>query len=254
MFGSCFVMFLPLIWAMRHQRNIWGKLAYPLSGIAAVGAFCSMSSGPWTAGIATVFGLMMERFKPMVKPLLIAFVLSCIFIQAVANRSVHQILLSSANLAGGSYWQRVQLIDSAIEDFGDWWLAGYWGRDPGWIPNADFTDVNNEFIKAGVQYGLLGIIALCIVLIAAFRGLVDASRETNDTELRSLHWSFGSALFGIIVSWQGVSFFGAPLSLFYIILGMVGSSLGLTKHAKVNMASLPGMSNIALGPVRRQIG
>jgi hypothetical protein len=231
------------------------KLAYYMSGIVAIGAFSSMSSGPWVAGMATAFGLIMERFKRLVKPLLITILLLCILIGVASRRSLHQILYSHANLAGGSSWQRVRIIDSAIEDFGEWWLAGYGGRDPGWlVGTAEFTDINNEFIKAGVQYGLLGIIALSTVLIAAFCGLVRMSRETTDTELRSLYWSLGSSLFGIIVIWQGVSFFGAPMSLFYIILGIIGSSLGLARHVKVNMASLPSMNNITIGPLRHQIG
>jgi len=247
MFGSSFVMFLPLICALRHQRNYWGKLSYPLVVMAGCGAFSSMSSGSWAPGIVAVFCLVMERFKRWVKPLLIAFVILCIVTEIVSKRPFYYAMYSRANLGGGDWYQRVKLIDSARADFGQWWLAGYGGRDPGWGARyAAPTDTNNEFIKAGVQYGLLGIIVLCAVLIEVFRGLSSASRKTVDTELKSLYWSLGSTVFSVIIIWQGVSFFGTPLSLFYSILGMTASSLAFTECVTANSGILLRSDNAGL--------
>jgi len=232
MFGACFAMFLPLIWTLRYQRGYWGKLAYPLSAMAIVGAFSSMSSGSWVMLIAVIFCLVMEKYKHWTKPLFIAMLGWCVVVGIISNRPFYHVLYARANLGSGDWYQRVKLIDSAIEDFGEWWLAGYGGRDPGWGARYEGpTDTNNEFIKAGIHYGLLGIIALCAVLAAAFRGLIRADRQTADIESKSLYWSLGSALVGVIVVWQGVSFFGQMPMLFYTILGMVGSSLSFAKCA-----------------------
>jgi len=247
MFGSSFVMFLPLIWALRHQRNHWGKLSYPLVGMAGYGVFSTMSSGPWAAGIVAVFCLAIERFKRWVKPLLIAFVILCIVTEIFSKRPFYYAMYSRANLGGGDWYQRVKLIDSARADFGQWWLAGYGGKDPGWGARyAAPTDTNNEFIKAGMEYGLLGIIALCVVLIEVFRGLSSASRKTADTELKSVYWSLGSTVLSVIVIWQGVSFFGTPLSLFYSILGMTASSLAFVEYVTTNNGTLLRTDNAGL--------
>jgi hypothetical protein len=64
------------------------------------------------------------------------------------------------------------------------------------------------------------------VLAPAFGGVIRMYKRTGNPELKSLYWSFGSVLFSVIVVWMSVSFFGQMISLFYIILGMIGSSIG----------------------------
>ena len=245
MFGSCLVMFLPLIWSLRHQRGYWGKLAYPLSAAVIIGALSSMSSGPWVMLIAMIFCLAMERQKRWVKPLLILLLLSCIGIAIISNRPFYRVILNYANPIGGDWWNRAMLIDSAIADFGKWCWLGYGGQDPGWGAQVGdvSTDITNEFILMGVEYGMLGIIALCTVLATAFRGLVRAFKETTDKELQSVYWSLGSSLVSVIAVWQGVSFFGQMTALFYSILGMIGSSFALAKKDESSQHQLLGTGN-----------
>ena len=245
MFGSCFVMFLPLIWSLRHQRGYWGKLAYPLSAAVIIGALSSMSSGPWVMLIVMIFCLAMERQKRWVKPLLILLVLSCIGIAIISNRPFYRVILSYANPIGGDWWHRAILMDCAIADFGKWCWLGYGGQDPGWGARVgdSSTDITNEFILAGVEYGMLGIIFLCAVLVTAFRGLVRSSRETTDKELKSLYWSLGSILFSIIVIWQSVSFFGPMTALFYSTLGIIASSFTFAKKDEGFQHQLLGTDN-----------
>ena len=225
MFGTCFVMFLPLIWALRHQCGYWGKLAYPLSGMAILGALSSMSSGPWGALVVVIFCLVLEKYKRWLKTVLVGLAVLCVLAAVGSNRSLHHVLFSYLNLGKGDWWQRARLIDCAIEDFGKWWLAGYGGRDPGWGAKTGMshTDGNNEFIVAGVDYGIWGVIALCSVLAVAIRTLVRMHNLSNDIVLRSWFWSLGTTLVATIVAWQGVSFFGQMPSIFYCILGVVGS-------------------------------
>jgi hypothetical protein len=245
MFGSCFVTFLPLFWALRHQRDYWGKLAYPLSVIAVLGALSSMSSGPWVMLIVMIFCLVMERYKRWVKHLFMTLAILCILAEVASNRPLHRVVIPYMNPAGGAGLHRARVIDLAIEHFDEWWLAGYGGRDPGWGSwlSADYTDVTNQFIRAGVDYGILGIVALCAVLIQAFRSLSCASKETMETGLKSLYWSLGSVLISLIVIWMGVSFHGQGMSLSYLILGMIGSSIGFTKCAVLSGNGLLVPSN-----------
>lgn len=249
MFGGCFAMFLPLIWALRHQRDYWGKMAYPLCGIAVIGAFSSMSSGPWSVLIVVLFCLVLEKYRRWTKVVLASLVFFCVLAGIGSNRPLHHLLYSYANIGRGDYWSRVRLIDAAIENVDQWWLTGYGGTDPGWGSRTggyfwgDFTDMNNEFILAGVEYGILGLVAFCVVLAMAFRGLVCANSRTKDKQLKSLYWSMGSALVGLIVMVQGVSLFGQMNALFYSLLGIIGSSFGFAKFATANGRKLSGTSN-----------
>lgn len=232
LFGGGLAMFLPLIYFLRHQKSYWLVLAYVLSGVVLIGALSSMSSGPCVMVIVVIFCLAMERQKRWVKPLLIFFVFSCIFIQVTSNRSFHHVLATRfANPLGGAGWHRARLIDCAIKHFDEWYLLGYGDRDPGWGPDMGMskTDITNEFIAKGVRYGILGIVVLCGVLTTAFRDLLYMHKRTQDPELRSLCWSLGSVLFSVIVTWMSISFFGQLEPLFYCILGMIGSSSNLTR-------------------------
>lgn len=226
MFGVAFAMFLPLIYYLRHQKNRWHTLAYIFSGMAIVGALCSMSCGPWVMLITAIFCLVMEKYKYLLKPLLLFFLFSCISINIISNRPFYHVLASYANPLGGAGWHRAKLLDCAIEHFDEWWLIGYGGEDPGWggALGMSKTDVTNEFILMGVRYGILGVIALCGVLLRAFRDLVCIYEKNFDPILRSLCWSFGSVLVATVVVFMSVSFFGTPVKLFYCFLGFVGAT------------------------------
>jgi len=80
---------------------------------------------------------------------------------------------------------------------------------------------------------MAGFWSLCAAFAAAFYGLIRADRQTADIQLKSLYWSIGSALLGLIVLLQGVSLFGQMNALFYIVLGMAGASIVFAKNASI---------------------
>ncbi len=225
LFGGVFAMFLPLIYYLRHEKGDWRFLTYIISGIALLGALSSMSSGPWVMVIVVVFCLVMERHKQLVKPLFIFLVFSCISIGIASNRPFYHVIASWANPLGGAGYHRAKLIDLAIEHFDEWWMVGYGDKDPGWGPHLGmgFTDITNEYIIKGVRYGILGVIALCVVLAKAFRGLISTYRRMTHPAMKSLCWAFGSLLFSVAVAWMSVSFFGQLMTLVYCSIGMIGS-------------------------------
>ena len=153
-------MFLPLIWALRHQRGDWANLAKLFSAIAILGALSSMSSGPWGMLMVVLLCMALEKYRHRLKAVLIGFVICCISIQVISNRPFYHPLLEFGNLGKGAWYQRAKLIDVAVERFDEWWLAGYGGEDPGWGPALGMahTDMNNEFLLKGVQYGMLRVL------------------------------------------------------------------------------------------------
>ena len=225
LFGCAFAMFLPLIWYIRREEG-WRALAYVLSVTAVIGTMSSMSSGPWIMMIAAIFCLAIERHKYLIMPVLVLFVISCIFLAIAANRPFYHVIVSYANPLGGSGWHRAKLIDLAVEHFGEWWMFGYGGQDPGWGEHLGMskTDITNEFVLAGVKYGVAGVVALVGVLAAAFRSLIDSYKWSTDLRVKSLYWSLGCTLVSVVITWMSVSFFGQVMPLFYCILGMIGSS------------------------------
>ena len=227
LFGSSFAIFLPLVYYLRYEKNKWHNLAYVLSGLMVVGALCSMSSGPWIMIIVLLFCMVMDKYRQYVKPMLILFVFLCLTVEVLSNRPFYHVIFSYGSKLGGAGWHRAQLIDVAIKHFGEWWLAGYGGKDPGWGPHFGMghTDVTNEYILAGVKYGLAGVIVTCGVLVVAFKGIISAYKKVGHPVMKSLYWAFGSLLVAIIVVWTSISFFGQLMPLFYSVLGIIGSGI-----------------------------
>jgi len=236
MFGTVFVLFLPMVYYLRHERGYWQTWAYPLSIVLIIGALSSMSSGPWMAVIFAIICLAMERFSRWLKLILIGLLGSCIFIGIASNRPFYHVIVSYANPIGGSGWHRAKLIDCAIQHFDEWYLKGYGGKDPGWgeFLGMDHTDITNEFIFAGVRYGLLGVIALCAVLATAIRQSVRLYNSTSDLRLKSLAWALGSIIATVILVFTSVTIFTQMVPLFYCVLGMIGSSANFT-HGTVQL-------------------
>jgi len=236
LFGGGFAMFLPLIYYLRYDKH-WRRLAYPLSAITIVGALSSMSSGPWIMVMVILFCLVMEKYKHWTKPMIIFLIFLCIFVEIFSNRTFYHVLASYGSMLGGAGWHRARLIDVAIKHIGDWWLAGYGGVDPGWghYFGMGHTDVTNEYILAGVRYGIAGIIVLCGVLVVAFRSLISAYKKATHHSMKSLYWILGTILFSVTITWMSVSFFGQLMPLFYCVLGMIGSISGICEPPRIRV-------------------
>jgi len=253
LFGNCFAMFLPINWALRRQRGYWRTWAYALSAMVVLGAISSMSSGPWGALTVVILCLVLEKYKRWLKAILMGLVVLCILAEIGSNRPLYHVMFSYLNFGKGDWYQRARLIDAAIDNFGQWWLAGYGGRDPGWGSReggyfwGNFTDMNNEFLLVGVQAGILAVIGLCGVLVVAFRGLSYAAGQTKDVQLESIYWSLGCSLVGVIAAWQGVNFFGQMNALFYCLLGTIGASFAFAKCANDDNGRLLRTGNSGVG-------
>ena len=242
MYGVSLAMFLPLVYCLRHERDHWRRLSWFLSVVILFGVLSSMSSGPWIMAIITVGCLALEHDKRWVKLLMVGFVLGCLVVQITSNRHFYYVLFDRMNPAGGGSWHRARLIDCAIMHFDEWYLAGYGGRDPGWGPDLGgfaHTDITNEFILAGVNYGLLGLIAFTTVLVSAIRKVVRLHNKSSDPLLRSWCWALGSILVALVPTFLSVSFFGQPISFFYCLLGIVGSSASLRQGYVIQISGEP---------------
>ena len=235
MFGVSFAMFLPAVYWLRHQRGDWRILAYVLSVTVAIGGLSSMSSGPWVALILVVLCLAMERYKKLVKPILIWCALSCVLVGIISNRPFYHVAVSYANPLGGAAWHRAKMVDCAIRDFDKWYLAGFRGQDPGWGRDVGMrhTDLTNQYIGAGGRSGIWGLIAFCGMLVAATKTLVRLHNSSSEPIIQSWAWALGSTLVAMMISFMGILVFSQANTLFYCFLGMIGSSPNLVLNTLI---------------------
>lgn len=226
LFGAAFVMFLPLVYWLRHQGGKWRMGSYIITGVLVIGTLSSMSSGPVMMLVFVLFFLFLERHKTYVKPVLIFAVIFCFLVDLISNRTFYHVLASYADPIGGSGWHRAKLIDLAIERFSEWWLVGYGMQDPGWGQSLGmtWTDITNHYLVTGVKYGMPGLIAFCAMLAVIVIMLIRLHKSTEQPLLKSWCWALGSALIALSISFNAFTLFGQSTTLFYCILGFVGSS------------------------------
>ena len=220
-FGASLAIILPLVYCLRYEAGHWRKSTYLLLFLTTMGVLSSMASGPVTMLMVIALCLTLEYFKYMVKPLLVFIAFSCVAVEIISNRPFYHVIVSYANPLGGSGWHRAKIIDLAIERFGEWWLVGYGGRDPGWGPSlgAIWTDITNHYVVAGVENGLLGIVALCGMLVTSLYMMIRLYRSTQDPALRSWYWALGSAIVTLAIGFNAILFSGQAGTLFFCILG-----------------------------------
>jgi hypothetical protein len=229
MFGTAFAMFLPLVYWLRHQSGYWRTGSRLVAGFLAIGTLSSMSSGPVMMLVFASCFLLLERFKQLVKPLIIFAVISCVLLEVISNRTFYHVLASYADPLGGSGWHRARLIDLAIEHFNEWWLLGYGLQDPKWgeFLGMSWTDITNHYVMAGIAYGVLGVIGLCSILAVSIGTLVKLHKSATSPPLASLYWALGVIVVSLVISFNSFTLFGQAETLFYCILGFVGSSVNM---------------------------
>jgi hypothetical protein len=151
------------------------------------------------------------------------------------------VVVTYANPVGGSGWHRAKLIDESIEHFGEWWLVGYQGGDPGWgaALGMTWTDVTNEYIIYGVQYGLIGLMVFVGVLINALLLLHKSYKITKIPCIKHFIWALGCIVVTLMVIFNSCSFFGQLYTFLFCIIGMISSLGGIVK---MNISSQPVQS------------
>jgi len=133
-------------------------------------------------------------------------------------------LLSRVGVISGSTgWHRYNLVNQAIEYFGEWALLGtrdtaHWGEG--------LADVTNEFILVGVQGGLVTLIVFCTVLFVAGRAFTRLSICATVKTESYLAWCAFVTILAHFISFFGVSYFGQIAMPWYLLLASAGYFYG----------------------------
>ncbi len=128
-------------------------------------------------------------------------------------------LISRINVIGGSTgWHRYNLINQAINHFGEWAFLGcrstaHWG----W----GMSDLTNQYILEGVRGGFVTLALFLIVIYMALRTFLRLSLKYQEQKQRFLAWCLFVAILGHCIAFFGVSYFGQITVLWYMTLAMV---------------------------------
>jgi hypothetical protein len=209
--------------------------------------YTSKASGPVITLLAVIFALGMWSYRQHVSLLRYAVLGTLITLHIVMKDPVWALIYRVSIVSGSTGYFRYALINRAIEHFREWAFAGtnnmaYWG----W----GLQDVTNQYIRIGVDAGVLTLIFFVLMVWFAFRKVGQVVyRENNSLEHKYMAWVLGVALFGHAVSFLAVSYFGQILLYFYMVLGAISSfplsqepipSAELHKGENFAEQSLPG--------------
>jgi hypothetical protein len=206
----------------RHCTAIIGVL----SAIAIT--YTSNSSGPLMAFLTGLMGLVFwqlrERMK-MVRWGIVAALLCLIFIM---EAPIWYLPAKIGGLTGGDGWHRSYLINQAIRFFPDWWLLGT-SETGHWMPYSmswGGADITNQYILAGIDGGLVGLILFVLIIIFCFKNIGMALRQsrTKAPSKEFFFWCLGSVLFAHVVTFFSVTYFDQMGTVWWAFIGIISST------------------------------
>lgn len=202
--------------------------------VALIGVFSSLciiyasgSSGPIITAFSTLVAMAIWKFRRYLRALRWFAVGSILTLNVVMNEPIYY-LIGRIDITGGSTgYYRAQLIQYAIEHFGQWGLAGT-DSTLGWTDVAidkSSSDITSHYIRMGVWGGLPLMLIFIITLNAGFaavgRGL--KFRKNSPTTQQFLIWTLGCILFGHTVATLSICYFDQSFVFLYLVLAMVAS-------------------------------
>ncbi|NLW33616.1 MAG: O-antigen ligase family protein [Fibrobacter sp.] len=213
--------------------SFWNKsidIKYAILGFfsTCMIVFLSASSGPI---MSLFFALIAFAFWPLrdnMKAVRFAILCGIVFLLMTMKAPIW-FLISKIDLTGSSTgWHRSELIDSAIRHFNEWWLIGtpitrHWmPSGVGWSPYQ--TDITNQYIRNGVDGGLLGMLLFIFMISNGYKLIGKSLRKINEEDnfLKIILWAIGSSLFSHTATFFSVAYFDQTIMYFYLTLALIG--------------------------------
>jgi hypothetical protein len=230
--GTATAVTLPFMIFLWRRKKVLGTLG----ALAAVGgALATASSGP-LAALAVVIGLLVFwRWRQHLRPVRLAGFALLVVMHFTMSRPIWY-LIARIDLVGGSTgWHRSSLIDRAIRNLDEWWLAGtdvtrHWMHS-GVTWNPNHTDITNYYLQLGVLGGLpllLTLVAIIAVALMCLEASLPLLRgHAPDEEFAS--WCVWTAILAHSVSFLSIAYFDQSYAGFFLL---VGAAPGLLEAAR----------------------
>ncbi|HOB99973.1 MAG TPA: hypothetical protein PKM43_14685 [Verrucomicrobiota bacterium] len=258
--GTFGAVALPMALAMWRSEPRLARLGACLSFLVV---FLSTSGGPIMTLGAVVLALTLWFVRARMRIIVRGALIGLVFLHIVMKAPVWY-LIARIDVGGGGY-HRARLIDSAVQHFSDWWLAGTeYTRH--WMPTGvtwseNHTDITNNFLRMGVIGGL----PLMLTFVGFYREsfkelavLLDSSDADSQCS-RFGAWCLGCSLFGHGVAMMSVSYYDQSSAIFIsLVAGIASGSAAICtsredvlargrEDGAVDVADVPSMERAVSG-------
>lgn len=222
MAGTFGATLLPLFWSLWWWGGESGKRFAVLGGLAStLITLTSSSSGPLLTYVAGVTGLLLWPLRKRVRTICWGLVLMILGLHIVMKAPVWALLWRVKVLSASTSYHRFVLFDQFVKRFDEWWIIGTkstsdWGDH--------LFDVTNQYVRFGVDGGIVGLTLFVLILFLCIKGLGGAFRRCgDDARLSRLIWGLGVCLFAHVVSFWGVSYWDQMILDFYFSIAAISS-------------------------------
>ena len=237
-------LFVGLLFGGGYSKKI-GLFGFFASSIIA---YVSHSSGAVLTYGVGVIGFVMWGFRRKMKLIRWGIAGGLVSLHLVMKGPVWDLIGRMGNIVGGTGFHRVELIDSCIRYFDEWWLIGtkftaHWGPTV-LLDQPNMVDITSQYILQGVEGGLLTMFLFILVIVRSFQAVGRAIQASEDQTLagRILPWSLGVALLGHTLSFISVSYYTQVIVFYYMLLAMISACEGIFDgegiHSERNNISL----------------
>lgn len=219
--GAVSFALCPILWWEKRKVAVIG-MASCLTIVVA-----SSSSGPMASLMSALAFIWFWRKRMHLKLVAKLAVLGLIAVDIYMTRPIYYII-ASIDLAGGSTgWHRSRLIDSAVQNFHEWWLAGT-DFTRHWMPtgvswNPNHTDITNYYLHLGVIGGFFLMLTLIGMIIQSFRILLQRQSlfESGNNQQEFVFWCLGAVLLSHATTFISVSYYDQMFVLFYLLVACI---------------------------------
>lgn len=215
---------LPMAFAFWHTAP---RLARFAVGLSLLVVYLSTSGGPIMTLGAVVVALALWRVRSRLSIIVRAALLGLVLLHIVMKAPVWY-LIARIDVGGGGY-HRARLIDSAVQYFHEWWLAGT-SYTRHWMPTGvtwseDHTDITNNFLRIGVIGGLSLMLTFMGFFRSSFKQLsaVLHSSDEDFDNYKYCAWCLGCSLFGHAVAMMSVGYYDQSTAVFYSLVAGISS-------------------------------
>jgi hypothetical protein len=223
-FGATSMPFMLALWVQSSGMKLVAILGIISATIITI---ASASSGPALAYLIVIIGIAMWQIRDHMRIFRWSLLLTLIALHVVMKAPVWALIGKISEVVGGTGWHRVALIDTAISHFGEWWMLGT-DYTRHWMPTGvswseNHADITNQFIRVGINGGVLSLILFITVIVYCFKNIGLKLVEIGSTELpiKFAIWCMGVSLVGHVASFISVSYFDQIVVFWYLLLALI---------------------------------
>ncbi|WGL18227.1 hypothetical protein PVT68_08010 [Microbulbifer bruguierae] len=239
MAGVCWATILPCLVALWQGKT--GARVLIAAGITCMPliVLATASSTPVVALMCGYLGLALYAWRRYMRPLFMGMAVVLLLMQLSMEMSVWHLMARIDVVGGSTGWHRYNLIQQAINHFGEWWAfgtnaTGHWG----W----GLQDITNQYVLEGVAGGMVQMLLFMAFLLVLFLRIGHAQRTATSLAESRLWWGMAVALFVHCVSFLAVSYFGQMVCIFYLFAGAVAAVSERRSPKRVALRARPAIS------------